>query len=161
MGKEASNVRSECAQIKSCTQTSPVQKKQDCEILKDIGLSSNCNTAALEKVIQQRVDKITSKLGKQKAELSRELDMLRREKESQENNCKAELSEKKRRITELEGLLKEREHCLYAIRAIKKAGMDDGSERALEIVEFVLGDTEDEIDKKVASFRNVLQLFSE
>ena len=85
------------------------------------------NEEQLEKMIQSKVDKITSKLGKEKADLQKQLEKLKKERLSADEIKQLELSEKTKEIEERELRLKEQENRLYAIKAIKAAGLDDGS----------------------------------
>lgn len=46
---------------------------------------------------------------------------------------------------------------MYAIKALKKAELDDGSEDTLDLVEFVLGEDETDIDVKVKALQKFAQ----
>ncbi len=56
-----------------------------------------------------------------------------------------------------EAEITERENRFYAITAIKKAGLDDGGETALELIDLVMGKDEKEIDLKVKSLSNLVK----
>ncbi len=115
---------------------------------------------ALERLIQAKVDKITSKIGKEKAELQKKLEVLKKEKLTDAELKKMELSEKEQEIAERERALNEKENRLYAIKAIKAAGLDDGSDKSLELVEFVLCDDTDQIDERVKAFGNLVKKYA-
>lgn len=115
----------------------------------------------LEKLIQAKVDKITSKLGKDKAVLQKKYENLKKEKMTGEELKQLELSEKEQEIAERERALMEKENRLYAIKAIKSAGLDDGSDKSLELVEFVLSDDTDEIDNRVKAFGELVKKFAQ
>lgn len=115
----------------------------------------------LEKLIQAKVDRITSKLGKEKAELQKEVDKLKREKLSDEEIKQLEISEKEKALAERERALLDKENRLYAIKAIKAAGLDDGSDRSLELVDFVLSEETDVIDSRVKAFGALVKKFAQ
>lgn len=119
---------------------------------KDSPLSSE----ALDKLVQTRADKITAALGKENAKLKKELEKAKREKLSDDEIKNLEISDKEKALAEKERELLERENRLYAIKAIKDNGLDDGSELSLEIVDFVLADDEEAIDARVKSFKSLV-----
>lgn len=113
----------------------------------------------LEKIIQSKVDKITSQLGKEKAELQKKLEKLKKEKLTDEEMKQIEISEKEKEIEEREKSLKDKENRLYAIKAIKAAGLDDGSDRSLRLVDFVLCGEEADIDERVKVFSELVKSY--
>lgn len=115
----------------------------------------------LEKLIQAKVDKITSKLGKEKADMQRQLEKLKKEKLSDDELKQYELSEKEKAIAEREKALLEKENRLYAIKAIKAAGLDDGSDKSLELVDFVLSDETEVIDNRIKAFGALVKKFAQ
>lgn len=115
----------------------------------------------LEKLIQAKVDKITSKLGKEKAGLQKQLEQLKKDKLTDDERKQLEISEKEQEIAERERALLEKENRLYAIKSIKAAGLDDGSDKSLELVEFVLADDTDEIDRRVKAFGELVKKFAQ
>lgn len=115
----------------------------------------------LEKLIQAKVDRITSKLGKEKASMQKQLEKLKKEKLSDEELKQYELSQKEQEIAEREKALLEKENRLYAIKAIKSAGLDDGSDKSLELVDFVLSEETDVIDNRVKAFGALVKKFAQ
>ena len=113
----------------------------------------------LEKLIQAKVDRLTARLGKEKAELQKEVDKLKREKLSDEEIKQLEISEKEKALAERERALLDKENRLYAIKAIKAAQLDDGSDKSLELVDFVMSDDTETIDKKVKAFGDLVRKF--
>lgn len=113
----------------------------------------------LEKLIQAKVDRLTARLGKEKAELQKEVDKLKREKLSDEEIKQLEISEKEKEIADRERALLEKENRLYAIKAIKAANLDDGSDKSLELVDFVMSDDTETIDKRVKAFGDLVRKF--
>lgn len=102
--------------------------------------------------IQSAIDRATNKLGNEKKRLEEQLEKMKKEKMTDEERKTYELQEKERTIQEREALLKQKENKLYAIKALKKAGLDDGSDTSLELAEFIIGDDEAAIDSKVKCF---------
>lgn len=113
----------------------------------------------LDKLIQAKVDKITSKLGKEKADLQKELDKIKREKLSNEELKQLEITEKEQALIERERALKDKENRLYAIKAIKTAGLDDGGDNSLQLVNFVMAEEQTDIDVKVKAFGDLVKKF--
>lgn len=113
----------------------------------------------LEKLVQARADKLTAESGKKIAALQKELDKMKREKMTADELKALEMSEKEQALAEREKALLDKENRLIAIKAIKEAGLDDGSENALELVDFVMAGTEDEIKGKVKAFGALVQKF--
>lgn len=107
----------------------------------------------LEKKIQQAVDRATNKLGNDNKALREELEKLRKEKLTAAELKALEDEEKEKNLAEREAAIKAAENKLYAVKAIKKAGLDDGSETALDILSLVnAGDTES-IDANITALK--------
>lgn len=110
----------------------------------------------LEKKIQQAVDRATNKLGNDNKQLREELEKLRKEKLTAAELKELEDAEKEKDLAEREAAVKAAENKLYAIKAIKKAGLDDGSEAALEILALVGGNDEATIDANIKALKAVI-----
>lgn len=122
-------------------------------------VKSEIEEEALERLIQAKVDKITSKLGKEKADLQKKLDVMKKEKLSDAERAELERKEKEDELAERERALTEKENRLYAIKAIKAAGLDDGSDKSLELVDFVMSEDEETIDSKIKAFAGLVKKF--
>lgn len=118
--------------------------------------SSSFDEEKIEKLVQAKVDRITSKLGKEKADLQKELDKLKREKLSSEEIKQLEIKEKEKALAEKEKSLLEKENRIYAIEAIKKADLDDGSTLSLEVVDLVLAENEEKIDARIKTLGSLV-----
>ena len=57
--------------------------------------------------------------------------------------------------------LRTKENRLLAIKSIKAAGLDDGSDKALELVDFIIADDEESINNRVKAFGNLVKRFVE
>ncbi len=130
--------------------------------------SSNVNnggksgdTSDLDKLVQARAEKITAEMGKKNAALQKELDSLKKEKMTAEELKQLEMSEKEKTLAEREKALKDKENRLLAIKSIKAAGLDDGSDKALELVDFVIAEDEESINNRVKVFGDLVKRFVE
>ena len=109
----------------------------------------------IERIVQARVDKALAAERKEKADLKKKLDQERRANKTDAELKQIELDERDKTIAEREKALQEKENRLYAVKAIKEAGIDDGGDTALAIVDFVMGEDETEIDEKVKAFKEL------
>lgn len=111
------------------------------------------NEKLLEKKIQQAVDRATNKLGKDNKVLREELEKLRKEKLTAAELKEIEDAEKEKDLAEREAAVKALENKMYAVSAIKKAGLDDGSETALDILNLVNAGDEESIDNNIKALK--------
>lgn len=114
----------------------------------------------LDKIIQSRVDRAIAEERKKNADLQKKLDRLTKEKLSDDEIKKLEAEDREKALDEREKALQEKENRLYAIKAIKEAGLDDGSDTALEIVDLVISganDTEETIESKVKTIQALVK----
>ena len=115
--------------------------------------------ADIEKMIQRAVDRATNKLGNEKKKLQQQLDAIKKAHLTEAEQAELDRQEREDALAERERALAEKENRLYAIKAIKAAGLDDGSDRALELVDFVLGGSEADIDANVKAFGGLVKKF--
>lgn len=108
--------------------------------------------ADIEKMIQRAVDRATNKLGNDNKNLRSELEKERRKNLSDKEIKDLELQEKEKQIADRERALTEKENRLFAIKAIKEAGLDDGSDTSLVIVDFVVCEDEEATTERVKAF---------
>lgn len=111
----------------------------------------------LERLAQIRVDKALATERKEKSELKRKLERLQKAKLTEQELKQLEIEEKEKAIADREKAIAEKENRLYAVKAIKNAGLDDGSDICLSLVDFVMGEDETEIDEKVKNFKELFQ----
>lgn len=112
---------------------------------------------AIEKLIQSAVDRATNKLGNENKGLREQLEKLKKEKLTDEERAELERKQREDAIAERERALAEKENRLYAIKAVKKAGLDDGSDAALELIDFVIGKDEKDTDARVEAFSKLFK----
>ena len=127
-----------------------LKTKEGTEWLKTI---AGDNTELMERLIQAKIDKYLAKERKEKVELRKQLDDLKKLKLNEDELKQLELEEKVKMIADREKAILEKENRLYAVKAIKEAGLDDGSETSLELVDFVLGEDTAKIDAKIKTFK--------
>ena len=108
-----------------------------------------------ESLIQQAVKKATLELENNNKRLEEQLKKMRKEKLTDEERKQFELAEKERQLEERERALKENENKLYAVKALKKAGLDDGNEDSFEIIDFIIGNDEKDTDKRIKIFKKL------
>lgn len=113
----------------------------------------------LQKLIQSAVDRATNKIGNENKKLREQLEALKKSKLTDAEAAELERQEREDALAEREKALQDEKNRWYAMRAIKKAGLDDGGDNALELVEFVLGADEAAIDEKVKAFGGLVKKF--
>lgn len=111
----------------------------------------------LEKLVQAAVDRATNKIGNENKRLKEQLEVERKKNLSADELKQVELQEKETELAQKEQEIREKENRMYAIKALKKAELDDGSEETLDLVEFVLGEDETAIDVKVKALQKFAQ----
>lgn len=109
----------------------------------------------LDKIIQSRVDKQMAIERKKSADLEQKLKRLQQAKLTDDELKQIEIDEKEKAIAEREKAITDKENRLYAVKAIKEAGLDDGSDTSLSLVDFVMGEDEAEIKTKVKAFKEL------
>lgn len=111
----------------------------------------------LERLIQARVDRLMAEERKKTAALQKKYDKLASEKLTEDELKDRTISEREATVAEKERELTERENRLHAIKALKAAGLDDGSESVLALVDFVLAEDEKAITERVTAFAALFQ----
>lgn len=114
------------------------------------------NNSKLDTLIQSAVDRATNKLGNENKQLRKQLEALQKEKLSDDELKALELKEREQTLAERDKALTEKENRWIAMRAIKEAGLDDGSDASLAIVDFVMAEDEDGIKARVKSFSDLV-----
>lgn len=113
----------------------------------------------LERLIQQAVDRATNKLGNDNKRLREELESIKKEKLTAEERAELEKKQEREQFERERAEFQIEKNKLYAVKAIKAAGLDDGSDKALELVNFVIGSDEKEIDSRVKAFGDLVKKF--
>lgn len=123
------------------------------------GTEPKNDDADIAKRVQAGVDKQTAELGKKIAALQKELDKQKKAAMSAEEASQYDLAQKEKELAEREQMLLDKENRLLAIKAIKAAGLDDGSDMSLELVDFVMANDEEAINNKVKAFSALVKKF--
>ena len=113
----------------------------------------------VEKLIQRAVDRATNKLGNENKKLRQQIETIKKTKLTEDEAAEMERKEREAELEERERALLEKENRLYAIKAIKRAGLDDGSDKALALIDFVIADSEEDIDARVKAFGGLVNKF--
>lgn len=113
------------------------------------------NLDSIEKIVQSRLDKAMAEERKKNADLKRKLENLQKAKLTDDELKKIEDEEREKALAERERALLEKENRLFAVKAIKEEGLDDGSDTSLALVDFVMGEDETEIKGKVKAFKEL------
>ena len=113
----------------------------------------------IEKMIQQAVDRATNRLGNDNKKLREELEAIKKEKLTAEERAELEKKQERERFEQERAEFLVEKNKMYAIKAIKAAGLDDGSDASLELVDFVLGADEKAIDARVKAFGALVKKF--
>lgn len=106
----------------------------------------------LEKYIQSQIDKGLAAARKELADTKKALEALRKEKLSDDELADIQRKDHEKELAEREKAVTDKENRLFAVKAIKDAGLDDGSDKSLALVDLVVtgnGDTEETITTKV------------
>lgn len=109
----------------------------------------------IDKIIQARVDKQMAAERKKNVDLKKQLERLQKDKLTDDEIKQIELDEKERTIAEREKAIADKENRLFAVKAIKEAGLDDGSDISLSLVDFVMGEDKAEINTKIKAFKTL------
>lgn len=115
--------------------------------------SKESDEERLNRLIQSKVDRLMAEERKKNANLEKRLKALQKDQLSAEELKRLEMEEKEAALAEKEKALADREHRLYAIKAIKAAGLDDGSDTALELVDFIIGEDEEIMNRNIKAFQ--------
>lgn len=113
----------------------------------------------IEKMIQQAVDRATNKLGNENKRLREENEEIKKKHMSETERAELEKKQEREQFERERAEFQIEKNKLYAVKAIKTAGLDDGSDKALELVNFVLGADETEIDARVKAFGDLVKKF--
>lgn len=138
------------------TETNPPEGNPLADPSKD-GSSEEDLEAKIAKAVQTAVDRTANKLGNENKKLKEQLEVERKKNLSAEELKQLELKEKEAELAQKEQEIREKENRMYAIKALKKAELDDGSEDTLDLIEFVLGQDEAAIDLKVKALQKFAQ----
>ena len=110
----------------------------------------------IEKLVQSKLDKALAAERKEKAEYKRKYEQERKARMTDDELKKVELEEKMQEIADREKAILDKENRLFAVKEIKAAGLDDGSDLSLALVDFVMANDETEIKGRVKALKEIL-----
>ena len=110
----------------------------------------------IDKLIEKAVDRATNKLGNENKALREKLEKLKKTKLSAEEIAEEERREKETALAEREAAVKAAENRMFALKQIKKTGLDSGDETAIQIVDLVMGEDEDAISENVSALKKLV-----
>lgn len=137
----------------------PTQPLVSNEDAKDANVEAQAYAPKVDDLIKRAVDRATNKIGNDNKKLKEQLDKVNRERLSTDELKQLEVSEREATLAMREAQIADKENRYYAIRSIKAAGLDTGDETALELVDFVMGETSEDIDTRVEAFSKLLSKF--
>ena len=113
---------------------------------------------AIEKIVQSRVDKITAKLGKEKAEAEAALEQMKKDKMSADQLAKYELEQEKKSLAEQKKELAEKTNRLLAVNELTKVELYDGGETGAALLNLVVNGAKEEaqIAENVKALKSVI-----
>lgn len=109
-----------------------------------------------DRLLQARLDKAMAEERKNNALLKKKLEKLEKEKMTADEIKEYENKKRDDALAERERTIAEKENRYYAITALKKAGLDDGSETVLDLAELVMGADTDTTDARIATLNNLV-----
>lgn len=114
------------------------------------------DTAYIERVIQAKVDRLMAAERKKNADLTRQLENEKKAKLSAEELKQYEIEEREKTIAEREKQLQDRINREFAQKELREIGLDDGSQTAYALVDFVIGEDEEEIKSKAKTLKDLI-----
>lgn len=112
--------------------------------------------AQVDRIVQAKVDKAMAETRKENAQLKQQLERERKAKLTEDEVRQLELEEREKTIADREKELQDRLNREHAQKALREVGLDDGSETAFYLVDFVIGEDEDEIKGKVKTLKDLV-----
>ncbi len=110
----------------------------------------------VERMVQSGVDKATAEYGKKISALKKENEELKRKNLSDEERKNLEIADRDNALAERERKLNDRENRIFASKVLREVGLDDGSTRSLELVDLVMSDTEENIEKRAKTLKSLV-----
>ena len=86
-----------------------------------------------------------------------QLDALQKSKLSDDELKDAQLKQREKDVAEREAQIKTEQNRMYALGKIKAAGLDDGTDTALSLIDLVMADDEKGIDIRVESLNTLVK----
>lgn len=110
----------------------------------------------IKRLVQAQVDRLMAAERKEKAELKRQLENEKKANLSAEELKNYEIEEREKTIAAREKELNDRLNREFAQKELREVGLDDGSQSAFALADFVVGEDEEEIKSKVKTLKEVI-----
>lgn len=110
-----------------------------------------------KKFLQSEIDRATNKLGNENKTLRGQLESLQKSKLTEGELKDEQIKQREADIEQREAALKVEKNRMYAMTAIKGAGLDDGTDTALGLIDLVMADEETAIDAKVKALDTLVK----
>lgn len=116
----------------------------------------------LDKIVQSRVERLMAEERKKSVAMQKELEKLRKEKLSADELKQLEIDEREKALAAKQKEISEKENRIFAIQAIKDAGLDDGGDTTALVDLVVAGldagleEAEDSITDKVKAVKDFI-----
>lgn len=108
-------------------------------------------------LIQRAVDRATNKLGNENKKLRGEIETLKKASMTDAELRDHEMKEKEKEIAEREKAITDKENRWIALKEIKAAGLDDGGDASMALVDFIMADDEATIKERVKAFDTLVK----
>ncbi|MDO5397055.1 MAG: DUF4355 domain-containing protein [bacterium] len=117
----------------------------------------NYNDPEFQRFVQSAVDRATQKLGTENKDLRTQIEQLQTANMTDAQKHEHDMTEREKALKAGEAALKVERNKMYAMGAIKKAGLDDGTDTALSLIDLVMADEEKDIDTRVESLNTLVK----
>ncbi len=117
----------------------------------------NFDTPEFKKFLQSEIDRATHKLGNENKTLRGQLADLQKAKLTGDELKNAQIAQREADIEQREAALRIEKNRMYAMTAIKGAGLDDGTDTALGLIDLVMADEEADIDARVKTLDTLVK----
>lgn len=114
------------------------------------------DTTNLERLIQSAVDRATQRLGTENKQLKSQIEQLQTMNMTDAEKHEHAMSEREKALKAGEAALKMEKNKMYAVAAIKNAGLDDGSADSMGLIDLVMDEDEKGIDAKVKALSTLV-----
>ncbi len=151
-------------ELKKQLEEGKLKQEQFDEMIRILGMEPEANPSAeaqsepddVDRLIEKAVDRATNKLGNENKLLREKLEKLKKTKLSAEEIAEEERREKETALAEREAAVKSAENRMFALKQIKKIGLDSGDETAIQIVDLVMDEDEDAISENVSALKKLV-----
>ncbi len=110
----------------------------------------------IDRLADIKAEKKLKELSKKNTALQKALEKVRKDKLSDDEIRALEIAEKEESLVAKEKELNDRELHIYALKGLKAAGLDDGSDKAFGLAELVMGESNEAIDNNIKALKEAI-----